>query len=319
MSIEFRCHACNRLLRTGDDTAGKQAKCPDCGAVVAVPDGSADAPLAAPLPSPSPAGNPFGSGAAGHEPADETGNPYQSPSAHAMAPAYTPTQGEFTPTRIDLEDVFSRTWTIFKEQWGTCLAAFVVVLVINVVTQIPLRVLKGLTQADLSMLPLLILAYIIVNLFTFWVGLGQALYFLKIARGEPAELSDLFTGGRYFLPVLGAAILTTLIVMCGLVLLIIPGIILALMFSQYYYLILDRDVGVMDSLSISKDLTDGNKLTLFLVGLVMSAIFCVIVVLTCGIGFLAVGPFMTLLFPVTYLAMTGQPTADQIVYGPPAE
>jgi phage FluMu protein Com len=38
MSIEFRCPQCNRLLRTGDDTAGKQAKCPECGTITVVPD-----------------------------------------------------------------------------------------------------------------------------------------------------------------------------------------------------------------------------------------------------------------------------------------
>jgi len=37
MPIEFRCDQCNTLLRTPDDTAGKQAKCPSCGAILPVP------------------------------------------------------------------------------------------------------------------------------------------------------------------------------------------------------------------------------------------------------------------------------------------
>ena len=37
MPIEFRCTLCNKLLRTKDDTAGKQAKCPDCGTVLMIP------------------------------------------------------------------------------------------------------------------------------------------------------------------------------------------------------------------------------------------------------------------------------------------
>jgi len=37
MAIEFRCGPCGRLLRTGDDTAGKQAQCPECGALTRVP------------------------------------------------------------------------------------------------------------------------------------------------------------------------------------------------------------------------------------------------------------------------------------------
>ena len=44
MPIEFRCTQCDKLLRTPDDTAGKQAKCPECGAILPVPSPAAPAP-----------------------------------------------------------------------------------------------------------------------------------------------------------------------------------------------------------------------------------------------------------------------------------
>jgi phage FluMu protein Com len=37
MAIEFRCTGCQKLLRTADETAGKQAKCPQCGTIVPIP------------------------------------------------------------------------------------------------------------------------------------------------------------------------------------------------------------------------------------------------------------------------------------------
>ena len=37
MTIEFRCPGCNKLLRTKDETAGKRAKCPQCGNIVEIP------------------------------------------------------------------------------------------------------------------------------------------------------------------------------------------------------------------------------------------------------------------------------------------
>ena len=37
MSIEFNCPNCQKILRTGDDKAGLEAKCPGCGTVVTVP------------------------------------------------------------------------------------------------------------------------------------------------------------------------------------------------------------------------------------------------------------------------------------------
>jgi phage FluMu protein Com len=84
MSIEFRCNQCGKLLRTDDGTVGRQAQCPECGAISTVPEASA-----ASEPSPSPfahsaGGNPFGAPPAAE--VDGPENPYQSPAS----PAYLP-------------------------------------------------------------------------------------------------------------------------------------------------------------------------------------------------------------------------------------
>ncbi|NIL96163.1 MAG: hypothetical protein GTO62_03225 [Planctomycetales bacterium] len=106
-----------------------------------------------------------------------------------------------------------------------------------------------------------------------------------------------------------------LITFVGLVLCIVPGVILALMFSQFYFLILDRRLGVMDSLSYSNQIMQGNKLTLFAIILVTILLGAAVVVCTCGVGLLAVLPFLGLLYPVVYLAITAQPTADRLAAG----
>ena len=79
MPIEFRCRQCGKLLRTGDETAGRQAQCPACGALTTIPGPGpmipepaeagpppvpALAPLGSEIPfSPGPAaGSPFGAG-----------------------------------------------------------------------------------------------------------------------------------------------------------------------------------------------------------------------------------------------------------------
>jgi hypothetical protein len=84
MSIEFRCHECGKLLRTEDGTVGRQAQCPECGAVSTVPDATAASEATASPFAPAAGDNPFGS----PPPADaESGdNPYQSP----VSPTYIP-------------------------------------------------------------------------------------------------------------------------------------------------------------------------------------------------------------------------------------
>ena len=83
MPIEFRCQQCGKLLRVGDETAGKQGKCPACGAVQLIPAGSAPE-----KPSPPPAASPFGS--APNAPLGGLGPEYQSDNPYAAPPAPMP-------------------------------------------------------------------------------------------------------------------------------------------------------------------------------------------------------------------------------------
>ena len=141
-------------------------------------------------------------------------------------------------------------------------------------------------------------------------------FFLKTARGQNATFADVFSGGPYFLNIILASILYSLILIAGVIMFIVPAFIFTFMFSQFYYVILDRNVGAIDSLKLSKEMTTGNKLTLFVLGLLAGLLGLVVTLLTCGVGLLFVAPFMTLLGAVTYLAMTGQPTADQLPQSP---
>lgn len=90
MPIEFRCNQCGKLLRTGDETAGRQAQCPECGALSKVPglaDATAAPPPLAPLggqSSASPGAAPGSPFSAGPQFGGATGseNPYQSPGSY---------------------------------------------------------------------------------------------------------------------------------------------------------------------------------------------------------------------------------------------
>ena len=318
MPIEFRCTQCNKLLRTPDETAGKQARCPECGAILTVP-----SPAAGPSTPPSPGESPFGSQPPPPPPGtDDVENPYRSPADYTTGggPEAGQPAGAITPVAIDIGDVFSRTWEIFKDQWGMCLVALIVVWVLNFVVQMGIGILTGLVGAMAGepavSIVFSLLGNIASSLFSVWIGIGQALLFLKIARGQDATLGDIFSGGPYFLNILLASILVGLICFVGFLACIVPGIILALMFSQFYYLILDRNLGVLDSLNVSKEIMTGNKMMLFLIGLAAFGLMLVALI-PCGLGLLVAVPYFALMYPVIYLTMTGQPTADQFRPAPP--
>ena len=81
MPIEMSCTGCGQTLRVADEHAGKMARCPKCGAVVAVPAAGAAAsavPPLQPIPDflqPAASSNPFA------DRPEQATNPYASPTA----------------------------------------------------------------------------------------------------------------------------------------------------------------------------------------------------------------------------------------------
>jgi uncharacterized membrane protein len=96
----------------------------------------------------------------------------------------------------------------------------------------------------------------------------------------------------------------------------VVSVVLALRMSQFYYLIIDRDAGILESLQASAEITRGKAAMLFVIYLLNGAIN-IAGMLACGVGLIFTLPFGVLLLIVTYLALTGQPTADPYAKGEP--
>ncbi len=77
---------------------------------------------------------------------------------------------------------------------------------------------------------------------------------------------------EHFLRMLGTTILQGIIVVVGLVLLIIPGIVAALMLSMSQLLVVDKKLMPIEALKESYRLTKGHLLQLFLFALTIAAI-----------------------------------------------
>jgi uncharacterized membrane protein/phage FluMu protein Com len=345
MPIEFRCTACDKLLRTPDETAGKQAKCPECGALMQIPESStaASSPFGdQPAPSPGRPGEPE--------------NPYQSPVDYAAssASALAPSPGPVVASQIGFEDVFRRAWRIFTARYGTALGVFLTGWAVNVAVNMVIGIVMQVLHVTLRDPALAVAVSIVGNagttLFSTWIGIGVALCFLKIARGREVSVGEVFSGGPYFLAILLATVLFMLMLSAALLIFILPAtaaswlalanqpvqvrllagvgvgsllgvipcIVLSLTYSQYYYLILDRNLGITESLSVSRQITRGNRPTMFLIFLVFGILGGLFTIVTCGLGaILAVAPYSSVLMAVIYLSMTGQATADQqFPYGP---
>ena len=132
------------------------------------------------------------------------------------------------------------------------------------------------------------------------ISIGLATYSLAIANQKDYSYNQIFTGFKYFFKALFLFLLFNILFLIAFICLIIPGIIIALMFSQIFYIIADDpETGVIEAFKKSASLMKNKKLQLF--GLVMRYFGLFILgVFTLGIWWLWLIPQAYVSFAIFY-------------------
>ena len=124
-----------------------------------------------------------------------------------------------------------------------------------------------LPQIVLSLSPTNVLLNIVIVCVTAYIQVGAALYSLEIYKGKKVGLETIFSRFNGFKPII-FTLIYTLIVFLGLILLVVPGIILGLMYSQVFYILADNpDIGVTEAFNMSSKMMKNNMLQLFMLNL----------------------------------------------------
>ena len=132
------------------------------------------------------------------------------------------------------------------------------------------------------------------------ISIGLATYSLAIANQKDYSYNQIFTGFKYFFKALFLFLLFNISFLIGVIFLIIPGIIIALMFSQIFYIMADDlETGVIDAFKKSASLMKNNKLQLFGLGMRYFGLF-ILGVFTLGIWWLWLIPQAYVSFAIFY-------------------
>jgi uncharacterized membrane protein len=140
-------------------------------------------------------------------------------------------------------------------------------------------------------------------------SVGLAMWSLDIAKGSEPRLERIFDGFKSFVNPLVAYILMSVLIGAGIVFLIIPGIIIALGLSQTFYIIAENpETDGIRALQQSWNMMKGYKTTYFMLCLryFLLGILCV---LTLGLGFLLLAPYIQVTNANFYLELRG-PKSD---------
>jgi len=129
---------------------------------------------------------------------------------------------------------------------------------------------------------------------------------LDYQSGNKLPFPELFTQFKYYWRVLLATLLLGLIVGVGFIFLIVPGIYLALKYQFTIYLIIDKNLGIMEAMNESSKMTDGVKMSLFMFGLMLIGVM-LLGVICLGVGAFVAMPVAWLATVVVYRRLAGAP------------
>ena len=362
MAIEFVCPDCRATLRVNDDARGKKVQCPQCGKIYELPSEVAPASPSETMPVVS----------------VERGD------AAALGESNI-TKGPILPVRIDFGSVLSRGWQIASQRYGLALAGSTLFLLLNLGSGMIANALSEEGRLAGDPVSIFFASHAGQILFDTWLSGGATIFFLKLTRGQIAQVGDLFSGGKYLWRILGVNALLVLLfsvilligcgipaligylstpeadvgveagervtkaitaekradkindgltlnesleqqrvqqieqqieqdprtaaamagVGFGLLIVFVPLIILGIMFSQAVLLVVDRGMGSLEAMRQSVRITRGNRLALFVLGLILSFV-AFLGALAFGIGLFFVMPVCWIIGTTAFLTMTGQ-------------
>ena len=146
-------------------------------------------------------------------------------------------------------------WETFKKRPWFLIGVYVLVYAIELIPGIAADYTQGSANVLLN---------VISFVFSAFAWMVMISFFLKAHDDiEHVSLYDLWHPEKiiYFI---GATIMQGLALIGGLILLIIPGIIFALMFWFAGYLVMDKNLGPVEAIRESARITNGHKWELFL-------------------------------------------------------
>lgn len=331
--IELNCHHCGKSLKTPDDRAGRQARCPGCYQLITIP--TADG-----LTTESADGLAENLDTVGTIADDETATPpvdskncpkcsgpvpqtaircqacghiFEASRPQQIPGSYRRETRPFPPG-----EVIADAWRIYVDRIGILTAAFLINGVLSFIAfaigEQTLKLAQLLYDDTHDSIPTMSIvaggaAFLLAFVLMAYLHCGYLIMHLKAAREQPVQFADLFSGQTYtFRMLVNSAIFLTITVL-GLGFLIVPGVITCLAFWAYGLVLVDKNPPGLGCLKQSLKMSRGNWGSLFIVFAV--ALPCLVSgYCACIVGLIFAIPFVYALMAVTYDRMSYQTDGD---------
>ena len=222
-------------------------------------------------------------------------NPYQTPESHLQQP-------QVTSSTIDpdwtIETILKDAWQLVSGAKASFWGAFLIYLAIAVAISIPFELI-GKDSVSMGLL-----SQIVVGLVSYPLYAGIMMMALKRSVNAPVNAFMVFDYYSKTIPIFLLNFLMMILIMIGLVLLVIPGIYLAVAYSTALPLMVEKNMGLWEALETSRKAISKRWFSVFALYLIMVVIL-MISTIPLGIGLIWTLPFSMLVIGVLYRNIFG--------------
>ncbi|HEX8465360.1 MAG TPA: hypothetical protein VF627_12160 [Abditibacterium sp.] len=197
-------------------------------------------------------------------------------------------------------DTITEAWTLLKPNIGVWIGA---VLVYAVISGVFSGLQNVLTPKDVNGVPQIGPIYLLISLVSFVVGQffigGFYRMGLNNVRTGRADLGQLFSATDVLLPLIGSALLSGIAIVIGFLFCLLPGMLLAALLLFMTPLIVDKRMGVFESMSTSFN-TLKPQMWMALIYAIVIGLLAYSGLIACLVGVLVTAPLALLAICLTY-------------------
>lgn len=217
-------------------------------------------------------------------------NPYQTPQSNLQEPQAV--QYNVNPN-WDIGSVFQEAWQLTSGYKATIWGALLIYIGISIAVSLPFEFIGK------DSLIMILISQIVIGLVTYPLYAGITLLGIKRSVGAATNAFMVFDYYAKIIPIFLLYVSMVVLMLIGFVLLIIPGIYLAVAYSMAIPLLVEKNMGIWEALETSRKTI--HKCWFRMFGLyVVITVLIILALLPLGIGLIWAVPLVNVVMGVVY-------------------
>ncbi len=197
---------------------------------------------------------------------------------------------------------YSYGWQQMKKYFLHLLLVILIVMVADIPVSMADYDVEDGFNPEPGMIMLQIIGFIYWLLIYPVIQYGASYLYLKAARNQTFKIKEMFNGFNNYLNVVLAHLLVSAIIIMGIIMLVVPGIIMACRLAFVPYLVMDRNLEPIAAVEKSWQMTRGYSWKIFGIGILAIPIF-ILGLLMVFVGAIFSAMWITTAFAAIYYAV----------------